>query len=68
MRARAMLTVSQVSKSFAGRVLFDRSRVKKTTCNDTHRLSQYLHKYGLDWGKVRASSRDRSAPSGCHDG
>jgi transcriptional regulatory protein RtcR len=36
----------------AGRLLFDKSRQKKTTHNDSHRLSQYLRKYGLNWEKV----------------
>ncbi len=31
----------------AGRVLFDQSRKQKTTINDSHRLKQYLQKFGL---------------------
>jgi transcriptional regulatory protein RtcR len=43
------------SLAAASRVLFDKSREKKKTRNDTHRLSQHLQRYGLDWGKIQAS-------------
>jgi transcriptional regulatory protein RtcR len=33
----------------AGRVLFDRSRQQKTSVNDSHRLKQYLQKFGLSF-------------------
>ncbi len=35
------------SLSEAGRQLFDRSRLQKSSVNDSHRLRQYLAKYGL---------------------
>jgi transcriptional regulatory protein RtcR len=44
------------TKADAGRILFDRSRQQKTSGNDTHRLSQFLKKYGLDWKQIQASS------------
>ena len=31
----------------AGRVLFNRSRTQKASVNDSHRLKQYLQKFGL---------------------
>ena len=33
----------------AGRRLFDQSRAQKTSVNDSHRLKQYLQRYGLDF-------------------
>jgi transcriptional regulatory protein RtcR len=36
----------------AGRTLFNRSRLKKTTLNDSDRLRKYLAKFDLDWKQV----------------
>jgi transcriptional regulatory protein RtcR len=44
-----VLRVCRVSRSLAeaGRVLFNQSRTQKTSVNDSHRLKQYLQKFGL---------------------
>jgi len=44
-----VLRVCRASRSLAeaGRVLFDKSRSQKTSVNDSHRLKQYLQKFGL---------------------
>ena len=44
-----VLRICQASRSLAeaGRVLFDKSRQQKTSVNDSHRLKQYLQKFGL---------------------
>ena len=44
-----VLRVCRASRSLAeaGRVLFDKSRQQKTSVNDSHRLKQYLQKFGL---------------------
>jgi transcriptional regulatory protein RtcR len=36
----------------AGRTLFNRSRLKKSTLNDSDRLRKYLAKFDLDWRQV----------------
>jgi transcriptional regulatory protein RtcR len=36
----------------AGRTLFNRSRLKKSTLNDSDRLRKYLAKFDLDWKQV----------------
>lgn len=36
----------------AGRTLFERSRLKKSTINDSDRLRKYLAKFDLDWRQV----------------
>ncbi len=38
----------------AGRLLFDKSRVRKRTSNDSDRILKYLKKYGLTFRGVRA--------------
>ncbi|MCP5163146.1 MAG: hypothetical protein H6999_05630 [Hahellaceae bacterium] len=40
------------SLSDAGRILFDRSRLKKNSTNDSHRLRQYLSKFGLSYEQI----------------
>jgi transcriptional regulatory protein RtcR len=44
-----VVRVCHASRSLAeaGRVLFDKSRQQKTSVNDSHRLKQYLQKFGL---------------------
>lgn len=39
----------------AGRILFNASREKKSSSNDSHRVKQYLHKFGLDFASVTGS-------------
>jgi len=41
------------SLSAAGRVLFARSRERKSTTNDADRLRKYLARFDLDWNAVR---------------
>lgn len=36
----------------AGRTLFNRSRLKKSTVNDSDRLRKYLAKFGLNWNQI----------------
>jgi transcriptional regulatory protein RtcR len=43
------------SAADAGRTLFNSSRLKKKTANDSDRLRKYLAKFGLDWVRVRAN-------------
>jgi transcriptional regulatory protein RtcR len=52
-----VLTVCQTSASLsaAGRVLFDRSRQRKTVANDADRLRKYLARFALDWAALKAS-------------
>jgi len=54
-----VLTVcrSSTSLSAAGRVLFGRSRVKKTSTNDADRLRKYLARFSLEWGEVKERLR-----------
>jgi sigma54-dependent transcription regulator len=49
------------SLSAAGRVLFGRSRVKKTSTNDADRLRKYLARFSLDWSEVKERLRQGSA-------
>ncbi len=44
------------SVAAASRILFDKSRRKKKSNNDTHRLSQHLQKHGLDWSQIQAAA------------
>ena len=37
----------------AGRMLFDQSRARKKSPNDSHRLKQYLAKYNLDFAQLK---------------
>jgi transcriptional regulatory protein RtcR len=43
------------SLSAAGRLLFDRSRVRKQSVNDADRLRKYLARFGLEWQSVKAA-------------
>jgi transcriptional regulatory protein RtcR len=43
------------SLSEAGRMLFARSRDRKTNPNDADRLRKYLARFGVDWERVRSS-------------
>lgn len=51
LQLREVVKVCQSSKSLAeaGRKLFHASRDKKSSTNDSHRLKQYLHKFGLSF-------------------
>lgn len=44
---------SSATMAEAGRALFNRSRRKKRTVNDSDRLRKYLAKFDLDWSRVR---------------
>jgi transcriptional regulatory protein RtcR len=46
-----VVKVCQNSRSLAqaGRELFNHSRSQKTSVNDSHRLKQYLQKFGLEF-------------------
>ena len=46
-----VIEVCRESKTLAeaGRKLFDVSRTKRTTSNDSHRLKVYLQKFGLEF-------------------
>ncbi|HLT29971.1 MAG TPA: RNA repair transcriptional activator RtcR [Myxococcaceae bacterium] len=52
-----VLGVCQRASSLAdaGRALFAVSRTKKATRNDSHRLRQYLQRFGLQWAQVRGA-------------
>ncbi|TPW10267.1 MAG: hypothetical protein FD130_2267, partial [Halothiobacillaceae bacterium] len=41
------------SMAEAGRLLFDQSRDQKSSVNDSHRLKQFLGKYGVDFERLR---------------
>lgn len=43
------------SMAQAGRELFQASRLRKSSSNDSHRVKQYLEKYGLSFEEIRAS-------------
>ncbi|MES2822953.1 MAG: RNA repair transcriptional activator RtcR [Pseudomonadota bacterium] len=49
LQLKEVIKICQASKSMAdaGRQLFHASRDKKSSPNDSHRLKQYLHKFGL---------------------
>ncbi len=49
---------SQPSLSAAGRVLFDRSRTRKSSPNDADRLRKYLARFGLEWATLKDRLRD----------
>jgi len=51
-----VLRICQASRNLAeaGRVLFDKSRQQKTSVNDSHRLKQYLQKFGLSFQELQA--------------
>ena len=54
-----VIRVCQTSKSLAqaGRRLFDVSRTKKRSINDSHRLKQYLSKFGLEFDQLRREAK-----------
>ena len=41
------------SMAEAGRMLFDQSRIRKKSPNDSHRLKQYLAKYNLEFAQLK---------------
>jgi len=43
------------SMADAGRLLFDKSRLEKKSINDSHRLKQFLDKYGLKFDNINPS-------------
>lgn len=49
-----VIKVCRNSRSLAeaGRVLFNASREKKSSTNDSHRVKQYLQKFGLSFASV----------------
>ena len=51
-----VIKVCRNSRSLAeaGRVLFNASREKKTSSNDSHRVKQYLQKFGLNFSELMA--------------
>lgn len=51
-----VIKVCRSSRSLAeaGRVLFNASREKKTSSNDSHRVKQYLQKFGLNFSQLMA--------------
>jgi transcriptional regulatory protein RtcR len=51
-----VVRVCRASRSLAeaGRVLFNQSRQQKTSVNDSHRLKQYLQKFGLSFQDLQA--------------
>lgn len=44
---------NSASAAEAGRVLFNISRLNKTSSNDSHRLTQFLKKFGLSFDEVK---------------
>jgi len=54
LQLREVVKLCQNSKSLAeaGRALFHASRDKKSSTNDSHRLKQYLHKFGLSFQQL----------------
>ncbi len=50
--------ICRTSRSLAeaGRVLFNHSRTQKASANDSHRLKQYLQKFGLEFQAIVKSS------------
>ena len=53
-----VVRVCRASRSLAeaGRVLFNHSRTQKASANDSHRLKQYLQKFGLEFQGIVKSS------------
>lgn len=49
-----VIKICQASRSMAeaGRALFNASRDKKSSTNDSHRVKQYLHRFGLTFQQV----------------
>lgn len=62
----AVLQVCRTSASLseAGRTLFARTRLEKTSSNDADRLRKYLARFGLDWAAAHAGeARDQATNS-----
>ncbi|HHJ19060.1 MAG TPA: AAA family ATPase [Gammaproteobacteria bacterium] len=51
-----VIRICQASHTMAeaGRTLFNISRTNKTNINDSHRIRQYLHKFGLEFKTLKA--------------
>ena len=49
--------LSSVSLAQTGRTLFNASRTQKASSNDSHRLKQYLAKFGLGFGQISLASK-----------
>ncbi len=51
----AVISICRQSRSLAeaGRRLFNVSRAQKSSANDSHRLKQYLQKFGLRFDELR---------------
>ena len=54
LQLEAVVRVCQRARTLseAGRMLFDRSRGKRSVVNDADRLRKYLQKHGLSWEVV----------------
>jgi len=52
-----VVAVCQRSRTLseAGRLLFNKSRLRKSEPNDADRLRKYLFRFGLDWGAVNGN-------------
>ena len=52
-----VVAVCQRSRTLseAGRLLFNKSRLRKSELNDADRLRKYLFRFGLDWGAVNGN-------------
>jgi transcriptional regulatory protein RtcR len=53
--------LSSVSLAQAGRTLFNASRTQKASSNDSHRLKQYLAKFGLGFGQILSGLKTQQA-------
>ena len=55
MQLNAVIEICLNSSSLAeaGRSLFNASRTQKSSSNDSHRLKQYLAKFGLDFSQLK---------------
>ncbi|WP_020409881.1 RNA repair transcriptional activator RtcR [Hahella ganghwensis] len=55
LQLRQVIAICQESRTMsdAGRQLFNRSRLKKSSTNDSHRLRQYLSKFGLSFEELQ---------------
>lgn len=55
LQLREVIKLCQDSRSLAeaGRRLFHKSRTKKSSVNDSHRLKQYLYKFGLTFQQLK---------------
>ena len=55
MQLAEVVRVCRQSQSLAeaGRMLFNQSRQQKTSVNDSHRVKQYLQKFGLSFQEIK---------------